>query len=311
MSALYFDSDLSDDPRRERLHEGALFVFSPRASTRAFCDFARELCEEAFAPHDPRDAQHHLPVERYVQVLAELKPRFIHHPRSKELLCAVLSDFACDPERTYFDVPRLRTACHGDYLTSGLAYAFHPHRDTWYSAALCQLNWWLPVYDYTADSGMAFHPLYWRLPLKNSSRDYDYARWNRESRHQAALHVKNDTRRQPRPEQRLDDVPLRPVCAAAGLILFSAAQLHSTVPNRSGRTRLSIDFRTVNGHDVAWRHGAPNADSACTGTSLRDFLRAGDLAGLPEDLVEPYDRGPLGMLEEPCELARFREASRR
>ncbi len=299
MNVVYFDSDVSDDARRERLFQGAVFVFSPRPCTRALCDFARDLCEEAFAPHDPRDAQHHLPVERYVQVLAELKPRFIHHPRSKELLRSLLADFACDAQRTYFDVPRLRTACHGDYLTSGLAYAFHPHRDTWYSAPVCQLNWWLPVYDYTAESGIALHPRYWSLPLKNSSHDYDYARWNRESRHQAARHVKNDTRKQPRPEEPLeDDVQIRPVCAAGGLIVFSAAQLHSTVPNSSGRTRLSIDFRTVHHCDVAGRRGAPNTDSACTGTSLRDFLRVSDLTHLAEDLVEPYDRGPLRLLEE-------------
>ena len=31
-------------------------------------------------------------------------------------------------------------------------------------------------------------------------------------------------------------------------------------------------------------------DSACTGTTLRDFVRASDLAPLPEDLIEAYDR---------------------
>ena len=62
-------------------------------------------------------------------------------------LRSILSDLGCDPEQTYFDVPRLRSSTSEQYLTSGIAYAWHPHRDTWYSAPLCQLNWWLPVYE--------------------------------------------------------------------------------------------------------------------------------------------------------------------
>ena len=90
MNALYLDAAVSDDVRRARLYDGQLFVYSPQDSTRALCDFARELCEEAFAPHDPREAQYHLSVERCVEILAELKPRFIHHPRSKTLIRTIL-----------------------------------------------------------------------------------------------------------------------------------------------------------------------------------------------------------------------------
>jgi hypothetical protein len=77
-----------------------------------------------------------------------------------------------------------------------------------------------------------------------------------------------------------------------GVLLFSGAQLHSTVPNTSGRTRFSIDFRAVNIRDVQARTGARNVDSACTGTTLGDFLRATDLEPLPADLIESYDTVP-------------------
>jgi len=53
--------------------------------------------------------------------------------------------------------------------------------------------------------------------------------------------------------------------------------------------RWSIDFRTVNVDDLASKRGAPNVDSASTGTSLRDFLRVADLASIPEDIVAAYD----------------------
>src|SRR5207245_4972639 len=96
-------------------------------------------------------------------------------------------------------------------------------------------------------SAMAFHPRYWSDPVPNSSRDYNYAQWNREGRQLAAQQIKTETRKQPKA-----DVPIQPdpqvrlLCPPGGLILFSAAQMHSTVDNTSGRTRISIDFRTVN-----------------------------------------------------------------
>ncbi len=61
-------------------------------------------------------------------------------------------------ETTYLDVPRLRAVTSDAYLTSGVGYAHHLHRDTWYSAPMCQLNWWLPIFEMSSESSMAFHP---------------------------------------------------------------------------------------------------------------------------------------------------------
>jgi len=290
MNTVYVDSPVDDGTRRSRLFEGQLYVFTPRPSTAALCAFARELAEAAFAPHDPRTAQHHMPVEQYAALLADLKPRFIHHPRSKQLIEAMLLDFGCDPDDTYFDVPRMRTATAEGYLTSGIAYAFHPHRDTWYSAPMCQLNWWLPLYEIASENSMAFHPQYWNTPVRNSSRDYNYYAWNAESRTTAAQHIKTDTRKQPRAEETLALEPqVRMICPPGGVVLFSAAQMHSTVPNTTSHTRFSIDFRTVNLADLRSGAGAPNLDSACTGTVLRDFMRVSDLERLPGEVVATYD----------------------
>ena len=44
------------------------------------------MAEEVFAPHDPPVAQDSMTAEDYAQILADLKPRFIHHPRCKELI---------------------------------------------------------------------------------------------------------------------------------------------------------------------------------------------------------------------------------
>lgn len=290
MHAVYLDAPYSDDERRARLYQGQLFMFSPRPAVVALRDFTRRMIEEAFAPLDPRTAQFRMPVEQYVAILAKLKPAFIHHPTCKDLLRQILREHGCDLEQIYFDVPRLRTSTAAGYLTAGIAYAFHPHRDTWYSAPQCQLNWWFPVYEIEPNNGMAFHPRYWSQGVANSSHIYNYDRWNAESRQTAAQHIHTDTRPQPHAQEPMELAPdIRLVPPPGGLILFSGAQMHSTVENTSGLTRFSIDFRTVHLGDVRARCGAPNVDSACTGTTLRDYLRGTDLSHLPEDLVAMYD----------------------
>ena len=137
---------------------------------------------------------------------------------------------------------------------------------------------------------MAFHPRYWSQPVKNGSSGYNYDEWNKESRKNAAQHIKKDTRKQPHAEEPIElDPQVRVVCKVGGLIIFSGAQMHSTVPNTSGRTRFSIDFRTVHLDDVVAKAGAPNIDSAPTGTTLRDFMRATDFSHIPEDIILPYE----------------------
>lgn len=228
MNTAYHDSTMGDGDRRRRLYDGQIFVFSPRPSTQALAAHAREMIESAFGDLDPLYAQFEMPVERYVEICTPLKPGFIHNDRTKELVRAVLEDFGCDLERTYQDVPRLRMVTTDGYLTSGVGYAHHPHRDTWYSAPMCQLNWWLPIYDIESESSMAFHPAYWDRAVKNGSSEFNYYEWNSSGRKDASKHIKSDTRKQPKPEEPMElDPQIRFVMPAGGLVLFSAAHMHS------------------------------------------------------------------------------------
>jgi hypothetical protein len=290
VNTAYYDSAITDEERRTHLYGGQIFVFSPRPSTLALVEHARTMIEGAFGGIDPLQAQYEMSVERYVEICAPLKPAFIHNDTTKELIRNVLTDLGCDLERTYQDVPRLRMVTSHGYLTSGVGYAHHPHRDTWYSAPLSQLNWWLPIYDIESESSMAFHPHYWSQAVKNGSSEFNYYEWNSTGRKDAAKHVTSDTRKQPKPEEEMElDPQIRFVPPAGGIVLFSAAHMHSTVPNTSGRARYSIDFRTVHLDDVETMGGAPNVDSHPRGTSLRDFKRASDHADMPEEKVAPYD----------------------
>jgi len=293
MNSIFTDANIGDDQRRELLYQGQLFVYNACPASLEFCEFARGMIREAFGTLDPETAQYAMPVEKYAAVLAELKQKFIHHPNSKKYIQQILKTLGCNLEETYFDVPRMRSSTSDDYLTSGIAYAFHPHRDTWYSAPMCQINFWIPIFQIVPENGMAFHPRYWSEGVRNGSAEYNYAEWNCTSRQTAARHIKTDTRKQPKGEEPMQlDPQIRLIPPPGGIIVFSAAQMHSSVPNNSGKTRFSIDFRTVHLGDARDRRGAPNVDSHCTGTTMGDYLRGTDLAHLPAEIIRTYDTPP-------------------
>jgi hypothetical protein len=232
-------------------------------------------------------------VERYADLLGKLKPAFIHHPESKRHIQDIFGEFGCDLEKTYFDVPRMRSSTSGGYLTTGIAFAWHPHRDTWYSAPPCQVNWWLPIYEIESENAMAFHPRYWSHPVKNNSEIYNYYTWNKLYRGEnVAKLIKEDPRPLPRATEPLElDPQIRLICPVGGVIIFSGAQMHSSVPNTSGVTRFSIDFRAVHLDDVIAKRGARNVDAACTGTVMRDYLRGTDFSRMDDAVVALYDDG--------------------
>jgi hypothetical protein len=255
---IYYDSKMTDNQRRAELYRGSLFALSASVSAVKLCQLAKSMIEDAFGPVNPMKVHEQLPAEKTAEILGVLKPKFIHHPLAKQHIQEMLTEAGCDLSQTYFDVPRMRTAFPGNYLSSG----------------------------------MAIHPHYFDHPIRNGSRTYNYHKWNLESRQNAAQHVKSDTRVQPKPEEPVELEPqVRLVCPVASAYLFSAANLHSTVPNTSGVPRYSIDFRTVHLADVCEHRGAANIDSECTGTTMGDYLRGSDLSHLPEDAIASYKDG--------------------
>jgi hypothetical protein len=289
MNSVFIDPKMSDEERRTRLYDGDIFILSPTAGTRALVDLARRMLEEAFLPHDPRKIHEKMGAEAVAEVLAKLKPQFIHHPECKRIIPEIMREHGIDADKLYFDVPRLRSAYPSHFLSSGIAYAFHPHRDTWYSAPMCQLNWWIPIHPLDPDSAMGFYPRYFSQPVRNNSEIYNYYEWNANNRATASKHVKSDTREQPKPQEELQPITIRYLPPPGGIIVFSGAQLHETVPNTTNIARYSVDFRTVHYDDVLQRRGAANVDSRSSGTTMRDYLRASDLAHLPDEAITLYD----------------------
>jgi hypothetical protein len=155
----------------------------------------------------------------------------------------------------------------------------------------------MPIYSIADDNCMAFHPQYWARPVDNTSSGYNYYEWNVKYRGtHLTQYINEDPRPLPAPKEKLSlDNDVRLVCPVGGLILFSGAQMHSSVPNTSGKTRFSVDFRTAHVGDIRGRRGAPNVDSNCTGTVIHEFIRARDLGAIPEDVARLLEDGTESM----------------
>jgi Phytanoyl-CoA dioxygenase (PhyH) len=278
-----------------RAYDGALVIIPPTSAGLELCAFARELAEEAFAPLEPTTAQHHLTVDEFVERAGPLKPRFIHHPRTRELQIAYLAELGFEAERTYLDVPRMRVASSDGYLTSGIGHAQPAHRDTWWSAPKQQIQFWSPIFEMSRYSCMEFFPYYRAAPLANTSEYFNIYKWNATGRKNAAQYRHGEDKRGiPQPTEDFKSPgAVQVVLPVGGMVLFSADQLHATSANTTGKTRFSIDFRIVDVEHVRANLGAPLVDNGSTGTALRDFRRISDGSAFPEDLVALNDSGEI------------------
>lgn len=277
------NAEIPDADRRLSLFSGNLFVYSPRPTSRALCATACSMLERVLGP-DPVWAQQRMGE-------AEFASLFVDAARSlaaivPELASAIVADFDCDPERTFVGGSTLSASTGLGFLAHGLGVPQHPHRDTWYAASACQLNWWIPLYDLDASASFAFHPRYWDLPIHNNSRNFHYDEWRQAMEVDPVVSVE-ERLSHPRP---LDPIELRPdiriSAPAGGVIISSVAQLYSTVPNETSKTSFSVLFQTVSETDLEVGAGPSNLDAHPQGTSLASFVRCSDLSPIPQELID-------------------------
>ena len=80
---IFVGSRMNDDTRRRELYQGSIFVHAPSRSAFQLCQLAhgtnrRGVCQR----QNPLQRVHEsLPVEKCVEILSVVKPKFIHHPK--------------------------------------------------------------------------------------------------------------------------------------------------------------------------------------------------------------------------------------
>jgi hypothetical protein len=296
MPALLTDPDIPAPELRQRLYRGDLVILTRLRALTEFVDYMRDELAALFAPHHPEHAHEHVDPQEMSELLREWKPRWIHAERSRELVRAIIAEAGFEPTFTYYDVPKPRTSFPVGHLTTGIAFAFPWHRDVWYSAPAQQVNWWLPVFPVRETNAMGFDLASFAASVPNTSDGFDYYE-NNARRFDTAKSVGKEAQARPGAIDHTPGVEVIPVPAPGQVLLFSGAQLHTSIPNTSGVARYSVDFRTVDTRDLIEGHGAPLVDADCTGTAIRDFVSIKDESALDEELVQSiYGPPPSGSL---------------
>jgi hypothetical protein len=281
MITLYLNRKVDDDTRRARLFAGDFFLYTGQPGAQALVEHAKSLIGQAFEGLDPERAQYEMDVDEFVRRVGPLKAEFTNGQRTKELCQQFALDFGVDPERTYFDIPRLRVIPADDFLTAGVSYNYKAHRDMWYGHPQQLVNYWTPIFPVVGDNVMSMFTDYFDKPVKNGSNAYDYEEWVAKHRFTASEKTTKVDRPHPLPLEEIDSRGEIRIAGGAGdVMMFSSNHLHASAPNLSRVTRFSYDLRTINVDDVRAGRGPRNVDSGATGTTLGDFLRVSDLAPL-------------------------------
>ena len=273
---------LDDGPRGARIFRGELIIFRALGTVADLVARTDAIVRAAFAPHDPLTAHAVMEPAAYSEVAETLIAAFEKDAEVRALYRAALSAAGVDPALVYWDRLRLRIQPPGERHMSRRVMNLPPHRDTWGSNLLAQLNWWAPIHPVTAERTMVVYPARWRTPVANTSGDWDY----------------HELRARRRAGD--DGYPLLPVASGAvdttgawpavidpgDLLCFSGAHLHASVPNTTGVARFSTEVRTVCLDDLRAGSAAPDIDGAAPRRRFGWFKRIADGTPLADAWAE-------------------------
>ena len=265
---------------RERLFRGGLLVFRRLPAMLALADRARAMAEAAFAPAAPPLAEGSFAPAGFLARAAELRRSFLHDPEARAAFRAVIEALGLDPASTCADRLILRLQPSGGAYAGRRVRDLPPHRDTWGSNLMAQVNLWGPVFPVAPDATMEIWPTLFDRAVPNTSADWDLERLRAAPGRYPLLPALRG--RPPEGE------PAVPVLIEPGdLLCFSGAHLHASRPNRTGRVRISIDTRILVLADLDAGRGAVNVDGRAPRDGRGWFHRVSDGAGLAEAHPRP------------------------
>ncbi|MFT5432751.1 MAG: hypothetical protein ACI9OJ_003454 [Myxococcota bacterium] len=273
---------LDESPARSALYDGRVLRRGVTEGSQTLVALTQELLAATFSDvGPPRDAQQQMdPAEFFkrmghVRKVLYLEPQF-HRAMLKTVEAAGFtpSQYACDPVR-------LRIVAHNGHTEPRAAPVYYGHRDTWYGHSQSLMTWWVPLDDLSESETFVFYPDRFSSEVLNDSERFDYDEWVSKG---WGLKIGWQDRddgikaEYPGPLGEVDGGPaVGFACRSGDNLLFSGAQYHQTLPQMSGRTRFSVDFRLVHLEDHASKRGAPNVDNRSRGCALVDFVRLAEL----------------------------------
>ena len=270
------DRPTTNDELRQALYQGVLFRWPATASSLRLVKDAMARLEHELEGN-LREAQFRFSDADFFERIGRLRKLLYTEKLFQIHVQSLLAEQGFDPAHVAFDPIRLRVVTHRGFENPRAAPIYYAHRDTWYAHSQAELTWWIPLHDVTAEETFVFYPDWFARAVPNNSEQFDYDAW---TAHGAALRIGWQDREhgatQLYPGQVGAFDPGREIAFAASageIVMFAGANFHQTRKNSTGRTRFSLDFRTVNLADHASGRGAPNVDNRSTGSAVRDYVQ--------------------------------------
>jgi hypothetical protein len=252
-------------------------LLEPTAGSLALVERVQARLEEVLGD-DPRDAQHRMENDELFARLSPLRRELYCDPGYHDALRELVRERGGDPREVAFDPLRLRVVrSRGDVEVPAARAVYYPHRDTWYAHPQTLIAWWIPLDDLAEDETFVFFPEHFAQAVPNDSEVFDYDEWVRDGWELKIGWQRREAGLMAHYPGVLGEVdPGRALgfsCRRGQHLVFSGAHFHRTLPQASGRTRFSLDFRLVHLDDEARGEGAPNVDVCSRGSALRDYIR--------------------------------------
>ena len=257
-----------------RLYQGAVFLFEPNALRLGMVQALNDALQQQLG-QSPRTAQFDMDDAAFFQKIGVLRKRFYTEPHFLNYVGQILQDIQWDSTQTVFDPMRLRTIQHQGHQNPAAKAIYHTHRDTWYANPQCQITWWIPLHDVRLEETFEFYPQYFNKAVDNDSKLFDHDSWMQGGKQKKIGWQNKKTGYEaiyPSLQQNIDRSGFGVACPKGSLLLFSGQHLHATHRQETGKTRFSIDFRTVELEHFKSGIGPENVDNASTGSSIQHHI---------------------------------------
>ncbi|MGF1622720.1 MAG: hypothetical protein ACFCUR_19170 [Rhodomicrobiaceae bacterium] len=256
----HLDHGLEPDELAKRIFAGRILVFEELKPMARLVAATRTLLDEVFKGLQPTRAFAELGHDAYRERMKSARTHFRKSDEVNEHYADALIAAGCDPRTTYADRFSLRNAPPFDAPYVPGFGALPAHRDSWGAGLDCQINWWFPFYELTAERTMALFPRYWSEPIANDSEGWRWQRALKEADYPSL----------PTAQEEVDWTgAIYLTIPPEALVAFSGSHLHASVPNTSNKARISSDTRTIDLAHLRDGYGAPNIDRGTVSPSLK------------------------------------------
>jgi len=269
--------DAMPEELSEAIFAGRILCFERLAPVLDLVAAARRCAKAAFPNEDPVTAHCSMDAQDYAARYEKMRRSFLNDDEANSAVEAALKAAGGASQVSYRDalVVRVSPPDAADY-SRGFG-TVPPHRDSWGSGFLSQINWWLPVYPVTEDRTLAIFPAHWSKKIKNDSDGWDWRKAGKDA----------DVPLLPTASGNIDRTgEIRLLVEPGTLVAFSAAHLHASVSNSTIFARFSCEIRTLSLDDLQQGRGAPNIDGGAVTPAFNWFRRLGDGEKLAPSLLK-------------------------